>query len=225
MPLRLQGVLHRFAGSKNRGVEFIVLADFHGAVAPVRRSDQPKFPALLGLAEVFLIVSGLESLFFREHPDLVQMNRFRFRRVEFAVRHAGARAHVLHVARLDHRAVAHTVFMFQGAFEDVRDDFHVAVRVLRKAAAPCDAVVVHYAQRAELRVLGIEVIGEGKSEMRIQPAVVGVAAFFALENVNHCPPPGFFRLYNTRYNDYCQEVYLRAFLLASSFDPAPVPTL
>jgi hypothetical protein len=42
-----------------------------------------------------------------------------------------------------------------------------------------------------LHVLRIEVIGERKRKMRIEPAVVYVAALLALSNVDHGPPPGF----------------------------------
>jgi hypothetical protein len=62
--------------------------------------------------------------------------------------------------------------------------------------------------------------------MRIQPAVIGMAAFVAFANLDHDVPfreasvreaaavklPGAGGswcdvLYNTRYNDYCQEAY------------------
>src|SRR5271170_1681221 len=79
--------------------------------------------------------------------------------------------------------------MLKCAFQDVRYDFHVAVRVWRKAAAAGDAVVVHYAQGTKLDVLGIEIIGERKGEMGIQPAVVGASAVAALTNGNHVVPP------------------------------------
>src|SRR5882762_2667509 len=39
-------------------------------------------------------------------------------------------------------------------------------------------------------MLGIEVIGKRKGEMRIQPAVVRVPAFVAFADINHGPPPG-----------------------------------
>jgi hypothetical protein len=40
-------------------------------------------------------------------------------------------------------------------------------------------------------VFRIEVIGEGKCKIRIQPAVIYMAALMALSNVDHGPPPGF----------------------------------
>jgi hypothetical protein len=34
-------------------------------------------------------------------------------------------------------------------------------------------------------MIGIEIIGKGKGEASVEPAVIGVAALIALENVNH----------------------------------------
>src|SRR5260370_18163294 len=95
--------------------------------------------------------------------------------------------------------------MLESAIQHVGDDFHVAVRVHGEPAAAGHAVIVHDAQRAEMHVLRVVVIGKGKGEMGVQPAVIGVTAFVALANVDHGPPPGS-REHNTRYNDYCQEV-------------------
>jgi hypothetical protein len=63
------------------------------------------------------------------------------------------------------------------------------VRVRRESPATGNPVVVHHPQRAELHMLGIKVISERKREVRIQPAVVGVAAFVAFANVDHNWPP------------------------------------
>ena len=101
------------------------------------------------------------------------------------MRYARARAHVLDVTRLDHRAVAHAVTVLQGALQDVGDDFHVAVRMHRKTAAARDAVIVHHPQRAKVHVRWVVVIGKRKSEMSVQPTVVGVTALVALANLNH----------------------------------------
>src|SRR6266853_3193672 len=75
------------------------------------------------------------------------------------------------------------------AFQHAGHNFHIAVRVRRKSSAARDAVVVHHAERAELHVLRIVIIRERKSEMRVQPAVVGMAAVTALANVDHDGPP------------------------------------
>src|ERR1700687_3677978 len=80
--------------------------------------------------------------------------------------------------------------MLERALEDVGDDFHVAVRVHREAAATGHAIVVHDAQGAKLHMLWVIVIGKGKGEMSVQPAVVGVAALVAFANVDHDAPFG-----------------------------------
>ena len=91
---------------------------------------------------------------------MIQVHRFRLGRIELAVRHAGPRAHILQITRLDHRPVAHTVLVLQRTLEHIGDDLHVVVRVLRKASAARDSVIVHHPQRAELPMLGINVIGK-----------------------------------------------------------------
>src|SRR5581483_4263245 len=188
-------------------------------VPPVRRSDQPQLAALLGFAEKLLVVCRLVAELVGKHPDLVQVHRLRLRRIELAVRHSGSRAHVLHVARLDHRPVPHAVLVLQRSFEHVRDDLHVAVRVRPESAAARNPVVVHYPQRPELLVVGIVVIRERERVPRVQPAVVGVPAFFAPPNRNHVAllalmPP--LRHYS-RCNDYCQEEHKVARLIPFFF--------
>jgi hypothetical protein len=57
------------------------------------------------------------------------------------------------------------------------------VAVSAKAAAGKDAVLVDHAQAAEPHVLGIVIIGEGKSVERLQPTVVGVTALITPANL------------------------------------------
>jgi hypothetical protein len=105
--------------------------------------------------------------------------------VELAMAHAGARAHALHVAVTQHRAVAHAVLVFQGAAEDVGEDLHVLVAVRAEALAALHAVFVDDAQRAEAHVPRVAVFGEGKGVARTQPTVFGTAALLALANLLH----------------------------------------
>ncbi len=117
--------------------------------------------------------------------------------------------------------------MLQRAFHHIGDDFHVAMRVHGEAAAAGHAIVVHHAQGAKVYVLGVVVLGERKAEMRIQPTVIGMAAFVALANLDHVAPFGEASVreaaalklqgtggsrrhvpHNTRYHDYCQEAHL-----------------
>src|SRR5215469_6720569 len=178
-------MLHRLTLGEQGRIKPIVLPDLYRSVAPVRRNQQAQLSALLRLGEVLLVISRLQPLLLGKHPDLIHVHRLGFRRIEFAVCHARARAHVLDVAGLDRRAVAHAVAVLQGALEHVGNDFHVAVRMHRKAAATRDAVIVHHPQGAKVHVLWVMVIGERKTEMGVQPTVVGVAALVALANLDH----------------------------------------
>src|SRR5256885_2813456 len=105
MAFRAQLVLYGFAFTEHGGEELVALADLHGAIASVRRSDQAELATLFRLREILLVVRGLQSLRFREHPDLIEMHRIRLGGVELAVRNPRPRAHILNIARLDYRAV------------------------------------------------------------------------------------------------------------------------
>src|SRR2546430_2746546 len=76
-----------------------------------------------------------------------------------------------------------------GALEHDRDDFHVAVRVRRKARARGDEVLVQHAERAELDVCRIVIAVERETVPRIEPAVVGVASLRGSSNRDHGLPP------------------------------------
>ena len=80
--------------------------------------------------------------------------------IVFAVTHARARAHALHLAGIDHVAVAHAVFVFETAAQDVGDDLHVAVAVGGKAAPRLHAILVDDAQRAEAHEARVVVVAE-----------------------------------------------------------------
>ena len=54
--------------------------------------------------------------------------------VVFGVADAGSRAHALDFAGTDHSGVAHIIVVFERAFDDVGDDFHLPVAVQREAA-------------------------------------------------------------------------------------------
>src|SRR6266404_6215455 len=178
-------MLYGFASAQHGGVKLIILTNLYRAIAAVGRCEQAQPAALLRFREILLVIHGLQALILRKHPNLIEMYGLGFGRVELAMRHAGARAHVLDVARLDHRPVAHTVAMLERTLEHVGDNFHIAMRVHGKTTAAGDAIVVHHAQSAELHVLGVVVISESKRKMRVEPAVIGVAAFVALTDLDH----------------------------------------
>src|SRR5262249_31838879 len=121
----------------------------------------------------------------RLDPDLQEMDRALARGIELAVHHAAARAHTLHVAGTHHRAAADRVLVLQFAIENVTDDLHIAMAVRAEAGAGRDPVLVDDAQWPELDVLRVEVIGEGKRVIRLEPAVVGIAALVTASDVLH----------------------------------------
>ncbi len=63
--------------------------------------------------------------------------------------------------------------MGEAAFQHVGEDLHVLVRVGRESAPGRDDVVIDDPQRAESHVGRVVIIGEGKRETALQPAVVG----------------------------------------------------
>ena len=82
----------------------------------------------------------------RHDPDLQQMAGLVAAGVEFGMDDAGARAHALDLAGPDGAAAAGGILVLQRAFQDVGDDFHVAMGMGRKARAARDPVFVDHAQ-------------------------------------------------------------------------------
>src|SRR5262249_14824957 len=118
---------HSLCGLEERGPQIGVLVDRDGAAAPIARRDEPQDAAArLGLETLFL-VARRESALTREEPDLEQVDELLPRGVELAVRHPGAGAHPLDVARPDHGAIAHAVLVFERSLEHPGENLHVAM--------------------------------------------------------------------------------------------------
>jgi hypothetical protein len=81
------------------------------------------------------------------------------------VEHTCSGAHQLHLAGAKGAAVAHAVFVLQGAFEHVAEDFHVPVRMHGESSAWSDTIFVDHAQRAKTHLRGIVVLREGEGVM------------------------------------------------------------
>jgi hypothetical protein len=92
--------------------------------------------------------------------------------VVFGVPDTGAGAHHLHVSGFGSAFIAETVLVRHRAFANVGDDFHVRVRVRRKARVGRDLVVVPDAQRAPTHSRGIDIVCEGEMVLGLQPAVI-----------------------------------------------------
>ncbi len=167
------------------GVDPRVLMDQRRALGGIGRGDQTQTPAFVLGREVSLLVARLEPEPIRLDPDLEEVHGLGARRVELAVAHAAAGAHPLHVAGADGRAVADRILVRQLAREHVGDDLHVAVAVRAEAGAGLHPILVDHPQRPELDVFGIEVVGERKGVVGLEPAVIGVAPFVAAANLDH----------------------------------------
>src|ERR1700733_12474518 len=83
-----------------------VLMNDHRPVGPFRRGDQPQSAAFFRLREMLLLIARFDAEHARLHPDLKKMHGGTARRVEFAMKDAGNRAHALDVARRNDRYFA-----------------------------------------------------------------------------------------------------------------------
>ena len=168
-----------------------VLMDGERVVPAVAGDDQAQPVFAPGFVEASLGVARRVAGVIGLHPDLQEVNGRRLGGVVFAVAHAGAGGHHLHVAGADHRSRAEAVLVLQRALEDIGNDLHVAMAMRREAAAGRDAVLVDHAQRAETHVPRIDVTGEGEGVETVEPAMVGMAALGGRSDDNrHDGPRG-----------------------------------
>jgi hypothetical protein len=77
----------------------------------------------------------------------------------------------------------------QRAFEHVGQDLHIAVAVCAEASARRDEVFVDDAQVAHAHVCRVMVVGERKTVMALEPAMVGMAPVSGLAQRDHPTPP------------------------------------
>ena len=159
--------------------------DRHRAVPPVGRSDQPQRAACLMDRNRLLFVAGIEPQPRGHDPDLQQVHPLRWGRVEFAVRDAAPCAHALHLARPDHRTGSQAVAVFQRAFQDVRDDLHVPVRMHRESFAALDPVFVQHPQVAERHVLRVVIAVKRKRVAALQPPELRSLSFRTRPQPDH----------------------------------------
>src|SRR5438045_7258869 len=113
------------------------------------------------------------------------MHRLRRRRIEFAVPNPRARAHPLHVARAYRRTVADRILVRKRTGKHVADDFHIAMAMRAESLSGLDPVLIDHTERAELDMPRIEIVRERKAVERLEPAMVGVAAFAAASYFVH----------------------------------------
>jgi hypothetical protein len=75
--------------------------------------------------------------------------------------------------------------MLERALEDVRHDFHVAMRMGAEALAGLDAVLVDDAEGPEPHLTWVVVVAERECVAGIEPPMVGPAAFVGRSNGEH----------------------------------------
>src|SRR5688572_16615036 len=124
---KLQG--RALAAREETRVEPLVGVDDDAALGAVFRSDETKASSLFVARERLLLVAGVDAVLLRQDPDLEEVHELRLRRIEFAVRDAGAGGHALDVTGANDRSRAHRVLVLEAALEDVGDDLHVAMRM------------------------------------------------------------------------------------------------
>jgi hypothetical protein len=120
-----------------------------------------------------------------QYPNLKQVHRFRFRRIEFTVHNAAAGGHHLNLVWPKYMLFAHAIAVQQLSLEHVRKNLHVAVRVRTEALAGRYRVLVDDSQRAKTHVGGIAIVRKREREIRIVPASVEVFSFIRFSNLNH----------------------------------------
>src|SRR6266849_3313560 len=215
---RKQGALRAV---EQAGVDARVLVDLHRAVDAVGRHDEPQPAALFLRRELLLLVRRRDPGDVGLDPDLQEMRHARFVVVVLAVQHPAPGAHPLHVARYDGRAVTHRIPVAERAFEHVADDFHVAVAMRADTRASLHPVLVEHAQHAVAHMARILVIREREAVVRIEPAVIGMAALGAASRLDHAGSllPFFF----TSSCTFAMSSDFAWLMTCSSADPGSAP--
>src|SRR5690606_10389268 len=105
--------------------------------------------------------------------------------IEFAVPHAAAGAHALHVTGRNALDVAHAVLVRQIALQHIADDFHVAVTMGTETGAWRDAIFIDHTQIAPAHPGGVKVLCKRKRVKALEPAVVSVSTGFRAADLHH----------------------------------------
>ena len=122
-------------------------------------------------------------------PQLYQVYGILLGVIIFGVAHSGAGAHPLNFTRTYHANVSHIIFVFQGAFDDVGDDFHLAMRMQRKTACRGDDVIIENAQRAKIQVLGIVIMVKREVPICLKPICFKMIAITRSNRLDQGGPP------------------------------------
>ena len=183
-PPALTKLMRDGAGRRSlHAIDIGVLTDMRRALTSVIRNDEHlRRGELLGRRLPFG-VAWTEVRSVRLDPDLDEMESVGLRGIILAVLHPAAGAHDLDLTGLELGMVAEAITVLDGPFQDVREDFHVAMPVGREAHRRVDEVLVDHPQGAETHVGGVMIIGETEAVPGHQPAVIGEPAFLGAA---HC---------------------------------------
>ena len=99
-----------------------------------------------------LRVGRIETLLAGLNPDLQEVCGLGGGWVELAMPHARSGAHELNLPRLEDAFIVEAVAMGKRTFQDIAEDFHVAVRMLGETSTGCDDIVIDHPQASEAHV-------------------------------------------------------------------------
>src|SRR5690606_22244 len=85
--------------------------------------------------------------------------------------------------------VAFAVAMGNFPFQDVTDNFHIAVTVGRKPGARHNFIVVDHPQGGKAHEAGIVITAKRKRMTTVEPVKMATAAFFTASYCNHGSSP------------------------------------
>src|SRR5882724_6463444 len=156
-----------------------ILVHDDSAVTSIPGSHQAPLTAQLFRCERPLLITGVKTLPLWQDPDLQEMYGHCRRMVIFAVTDAGARAHALHVAGPDDRAVAGAIAMLQRPLQHIGDDLHVTVRMCPEPRSGLHPVVINDAQLAESHVPGVDIVVERERMGAVKPTQCCMTTFIA----------------------------------------------
>src|SRR6266498_577650 len=157
-------------------------------VVSIGRNNQTQLVALLVIGKFLLLIFRCKVLFLWQNPYLQEMDRGVSRRIGFAMSHAGAGAHTLRITATNNRSVAHAVAMFQSAFQNISNYFHVAMPMGRKSMFRLHEVFIDHTQATKSHVLRIVILIKGESVIGVEPAEIEVTALLCFANRDHGVP-------------------------------------
>src|SRR5262245_33654229 len=176
---------HELFRRQRRQVKLGILVNSKGTMCAIGRSHQSQAASLLLWIEGALLIPRFHASAIGQQPDLVQMDPFGVGGVELAVENACSSAHPLELAWSDDGAGSQAVLVFQGAFENAGDDFHVPMAMRAKALAGLNAVLVDNAQRAKPHMGAVVIVCEGERVVGVQPAMVKMASLMGFAYRDH----------------------------------------